>query len=82
MGCLPAGGRTSGGESGAASRRAVASARIAFFTHWGGEQATAAQQQALDLFQQENPGVTVEMTTGAAAADKIITAITGCSRAP
>jgi multiple sugar transport system substrate-binding protein len=63
------------GEDG--RRKTLAPAKITFFTHWGAQHHVDGQQQTLAAFQEENPGLTVEMVTGGSAADKIITAITG-----
>src|SRR5690348_8873581 len=65
--------QNAGGSAGA--RKALSPARIAFFSNWGAQHQASGQQKVLDAFQAENPGVTVEMTTGAAKADKIISSI-------
>jgi ABC-type glycerol-3-phosphate transport system substrate-binding protein len=65
-----------GGSAGSAPRSALPPAKIAFFTNWGAQHQATGQQRTLDAFQQQHPGVTVEMTTGAAGAEKIISAIT------
>jgi len=61
--------------AGGGARSALAPAKIVFFTNWGAQHQAAGQQQTLDAFQARNPGVTVEMTAGAAGAEKIISSI-------
>jgi ABC-type glycerol-3-phosphate transport system substrate-binding protein len=70
-----AGGAVQNAGGSAGARKALAPAKIAFFSNWGAQHQANGQQQVLDAFQQENPGVTVEMTTGAAKADKIVSSI-------
>jgi ABC-type glycerol-3-phosphate transport system substrate-binding protein len=74
------GGPTGGGAGRLAdagvARKTLPPATLSMFSNWGGQNQRAAQEQALGLFQQEHPGVTVELTTGAANADKVLSAIT------
>ncbi len=77
--CSGSGASTSGANrttEPAGARKTLPPATLAMFSNWGGQTQRAAQEQALALFQQENPGVTVELTTGAANADKVLSAIT------
>ena len=60
----------------AAARKTLPPATLQMFSNWGNTVQRAAQEQALKLFQDENPGVTVELTTGAAGADKVLSSIT------
>ena len=72
-------GRLADAGAGAGGRRALPPAKVTLFIHWGGQHQAAGQQKTLDAFQQEHPGVTVEMITGAATAEKIVTAVTAGS---
>src|ERR671933_2964220 len=74
--CGAAGSTTKGAADAGAARKLLAPATLQMFSNWGNPTQRAAQEQALALFQQENPGVTVELTTGAAGADKVLSAIT------
>ena len=77
--CGAGAGQDTNPAGGAGGGRALPPARVTLFIHWGGQHQAAGQQKALDAFQQENPGVTVEMITGAATAEKIVTAVTAGS---
>jgi ABC-type glycerol-3-phosphate transport system substrate-binding protein len=68
--------RPGGAGSGATASKSLPPATLAMFSNWGNPTQRAAQEKALELFQQQNPGLTVELTTGAANADKVLSAIT------
>lgn len=73
--CGRAGTPATPGSDAGGARKALAPARITFFTNWGAQHQAEGQRQTLAAFEQENPGVTVEMVTGAATAEKVVNAI-------
>ena len=72
--CGRATGPASSGDAGG-GRKALPPAKVTFFTHWGAQHQLEGQQQTLAAFEQDNPGITVEMVTNAATAEKVVSAV-------